>query len=198
MQFNVPAHLACVHWRSFWCCWGMRIGPELLCHLPVCALTSERAGGDQLPGYCPPGEQVGHPPTHTSKGKALCQFGVSTAIKVPSAPLSCQVLNRTSRVSGYRSLQFCWNCSSHYWRQAHLMDISELWEGPPDRETRTLVMNILELLKCYQKLPMGNSISLLPTALGISYQQYLDHWWTCLLSHFRLFWASAFTNLSQK
>lgn len=41
----------------------MRIGPELLCLLPVSALASERAlGGDQLPGYCPLGGVVGYPP----------------------------------------------------------------------------------------------------------------------------------------
>lgn len=46
------------------------IGPELLCHLPVSALTLEGAsGGDQPPGYCPLGEQVGHPPSHINKGR---------------------------------------------------------------------------------------------------------------------------------
>lgn len=46
------------------------IGPELLCHLPVSALTSEGAsGGDQPPGYCPLGEELGHAPTHTNKDR---------------------------------------------------------------------------------------------------------------------------------
>lgn len=118
--------------------WGLAQSCFVTC---LSALTSEGAsGGDQLPGYCPLGEEVGTPSnTHThTLIKAFGDFGVSIEINqsVFAAPLFCQVPNRTGN---FQSVwvqiipapiiggRVTWWTYLNFSAKGHLIEIPEFW-----------------------------------------------------------------------